>query len=441
MVGAALGLVFAGFSTFDFAQHLDRQVHGVHCSFLPGLTGTQAGESGCQTVMMSPYSSWFRASLWGGVPVSLPAMSVFAFLLFFAGEVALSRRQENRRATGFLALATGVPAAASAVMAFVALSKVGAMCKLCIGIYVASALCLLGGVLLWRRAGRAGSADAWAALSRQADAPRSGEPAWVAGESEPTAPEPAPTPAPTTAPAGGGYLALAFAAGVVFVAVPVAAYVASAPDHARFVAACGGLDTPGDPYATLVPLDSHPGGAPTVEVLDPLCPACRAFETRLLAAGLSDRLDRKASLFPLDNTCNWMVDRAVHPGACIVSEAVLCAGARAGEVVAWAFEQQDRIREAAARDGKAARRLVTARFPELASCLGSAEVRSRLNRSLRWAVRNHLPVLTPQLYVAGVKLCDEDVDLGLDFALSRMLERFAQGSLKPVPARKSEVTP
>jgi len=157
-VGAALGLLFAGFSTFDFVQHLDRQVHGVHCSFLPGLTGTQAGESGCQAVMMSPYSSWFRSNMWGGIPISLPAMSVFAFLLFFTCEVALSRRQRDRRAAGFLALATALPAAASAVMAFIAVREVGAMCKLCVGIYLASALGLLGGLLLWRRARRAGDA-------------------------------------------------------------------------------------------------------------------------------------------------------------------------------------------------------------------------------------------------------------------------------------------
>ena len=34
---------------------------------------------------------------------------------------------------------------------------------------------------------------------------------------------------------------------------------------------------------------------------------------------------------------------------------------------------------------------------------------------------NRLPVLTPQLYVEGRKLCDEDTDLGMDFALSHML--------------------
>src|SRR6185312_3043599 len=102
----------------------------------------------------------------------------------------------------------------------------------------------------------------------------------------------------------------------------------------------------------------------------PLCPACKAFEQRLEASGLDDKLDRRAILFPLDNTCNWMVTEATHPGACTVSEAVLCAqsmqkGDLAANVIAWAFEVQDRIREETKKDPAAAARIVKQRFPEL----------------------------------------------------------------------------
>jgi hypothetical protein len=45
-----------------------------------------------------------------------------------------------------------------------------------------------------------------------------------------------------------------------------------------------------------------------------------------------------------------------------------------------------------------------------------------LAQSLRWAVRNQVPVLTPQFYVAGKRLCDEDTDLGLEYTLTRMLK-------------------
>jgi len=164
-------------------------------------------------------------------------------------------------------------------------------------------------------------------------------------------------------------------------------------------------------------------------VLDPLCPACKAFEQRLQASGFAERLDRRAIVFPLDTTCNWMLAETAHPGACTVSEAVLCAGDRAPEVIAWAFEVQERIRAEAKVDPAAAARIVKQRFPELASCIGSPEARSRLNKSLRWAVANNIRVLTPQLFVDGIKLCDEDVDLGLDSALGVMLQRHDHGTL------------
>jgi hypothetical protein len=88
---------------------------------------------------------------------------------------------------------------------------------------------------------------------------------------------------------------------------------------------------------------SGASSAKAIEILDPLCPACRAFEQRLTGSGLHERLDRKAVLFPLDNTCNWMVSEATHPGACTVSEAMLARTGSAQEVLDWAFAEQDKI--------------------------------------------------------------------------------------------------
>ena len=116
-----------------------------------------------------------------------------------------------------------------------------------------------------------------------------------------------------------------------------------------------------------------------------------------------------------------MVSNTLHPGACMMSEAVLCADKNADAVIAWAFEHQDEVRTAASTDVAAAQALVVAKFPELKSCIGSPAVKSRLNKSLRYAVANQLPVLTPQLYVQNEKLCDADTDLGLDYALTRLL--------------------
>ncbi|HEU4732758.1 MAG TPA: vitamin K epoxide reductase family protein [Kofleriaceae bacterium] len=440
LAGAVIGVVFAAISTYDFVQHLDRQVHSLHCSFIPGVSHG-AGESGCQVAMMSPYSSVLRTHVWGGVPIALGALSVFAFLLFYTLDLVVTRRKDDPRATGFLALATALPAVTSAVMLAISLGRLGTTCKLCVCIYLASALCLAGGILAWRRAAAGGGApeDRGGRLDRHDR--HHGEPQFVG-----TAKAPAGSRGSSArlvaigAPTGTTptrFLATMFGIGVAFVAVPVVLYLAMAPDHARFIGTCEGLAHPEDSYGVMVRIERGGGkGAPVIEVLDPLCPACKAFEQRLAASGLADQLERKAVMFPLDNTCNWMVTEATHPGACTISEAVLCAGDKAPDVIAWAFEEQARIRDETRADPGAAARIVKQRFPELAACVGSPDARSRLNKSMRWIVANNLRVLTPQVFIDGVKLCDEDVDLGLEYTLARMLDRHARHALATVPLEK-----
>jgi uncharacterized membrane protein len=407
LVGAVIGLVFAGVSTYDFVQHLDRQVHSLHCSFIPGGSHSGGGESGCQAAMMSPYSSIMRTHVWGGIPIALGAMSVFAFILFFTLDLALTRRKADARAALFLVAACVLPAATSIIMLIISLTKLGTTCKLCVCIYTASALVLIGAIGNWRRAtasGSVGSAKGGAKLLE------------VGGT------------------ASSGFLAAMFGVGVVFVAIPLVVYLALAPDNGKFVGTCDTLPKPDDTYGVMVDVHrTSPHNPQAIEILDPLCPSCKAFEQRLVSSGFDDELDRRAILFPLDNTCNWMITETTHPGACTISEAVLCAGKRAPEVIAWAFEEQDRIREDTAKDATAAARYVKQKFPDLAACVGSPEARSKLNKSLRWSVANNIHVLTPQLFVDNVKLCDEDVDLGLDFSLKIMLERHAAGTLAPPP--------
>ena len=455
LVAAALGLVLAGLSTYDFVQHLDRQVHSIHCSFIPGL-GKEAGESGCQVAMMSPYSSVFRTSVWGGIPISLPAMAVFAFVLLYAIDLALTRRQFDRRASVFLAAACGLPMLTSIVMLIISLTKLGTTCKLCVGIYLASTACFVGAVAVWRKATKhAAIVPVRGPNPRVKKVPKPelpDEPAFTGGSNalprepieEPKAVKVSPhglVPGLASEPASNGFLAAAFGIGIAFVLIPVLLYLALAPDHGTFIGTCDALAKPEDPYGVMVRITTgKPSGNPArvIEVLDPLCPACRAFEQRLTASGFAADLDRQAILFPLDNTCNWMVTEATHPGACVVSEAVLCAAAKdpnsAPAVIEWAFANQEKIRDAAKADPDAATRMSRERFPELATCIGSADAKSRLNKSLRWSVANNIRVLTPQIFVDSVKLCDEDVDLGLEFTLKRMLDRHAAGTLAPVRA-------
>lgn len=419
LIAALAGFAFAAVSTSDFAAHLDRQVHGIQCSFLPGVAPADAsGASGCHITMMSPYSSVLRETVWGGIPISLPAMSVFAFLVFWTLATIFSRRQEDPRATGFLALAALLPVLASLGMGIVSFTELGAACKICIGIYAASAFTFGGSLVLFRRARRLEREGAFVAVP---------EPSREVDDLAPTRPD---LRAFRAEPLSWGALLAAFAFGVLMVGTSAMVYAAAAPNFERFVGACGRLDRADSASAVGLTFGARGGTASAIEVFDPLCPACRAFERRLEASGLDREMTRTLVLFPLDNECNWMIDRAIHPGACAISEAMLCAEERAGEVLAWAFDAQEQIVEETSRDPKAAARLAVARFPSLKGCIGSPAVKAKLNRSLRWAVTNELPILTPQLYVEGVRLCDEDGDLGLEYALSRMLDRARRGALR-----------
>jgi len=180
-----------------------------------------------------------------------------------------------------------------------------------------------------------------------------------------------------------------------------------------------------DEAKVLLALPAAPNATPAIAVLDPLCPACRAFDRRLQASDLYQRLDLDVLLFPLDSKCNWMVKSSLHPGACIVSEAMLCAPEAAQRVLDYAFAEQERLLELGKTNEAALKADLEQRFPEVKGCVGSAAAKAKVNKSLRWAVANALPVMTPQLFVAGTRVCDEDTDLGLEYTLTRMLERRA----------------
>ncbi len=390
-------------------QHLDRQVHAIHCSFIPGAA-KEIAESGCRTVMMSPYSSFFRETLWGGIPVSLWALAVFAFLTYRAGLLAW-RGRASPGETKLLLAAAGLPVAMSVIYGVLSVYKLDVLCKVCIGIYAASAICFTGAFLAHRAQG-------------------------------PSAP-------------GEARFGTALAEGTALVAALTVAYVALAPsaDPKASTLGCGTLVRSED-SGVMIPLGAGGGGTPAVEVLDPLCPSCKAFDVRLGASSLRDRLALEAVLFPLDSACNWMVTEAIHPGACAVSEAVLCAAGlgpgkkdaeAAGAVLRWAFANQADLRDLAARDGRALRSRIEGEFPSVRGCLGGSLVRSKLGKSLRWAVANAIPVLTPQLFVAGSRVCDEDTDLGLEYTLGRMLspeaerERARRRAAHPPPPRPAPV--
>lgn len=393
-VFALVGVIFSAVSTYDYAAFLDRQVHAITCSFVPGIGALDTtGSSGCHAVLMSPYSAVFRTLTWGGIPIALPALAVFFFLLFRALDLLLRRLAADADEARFMVAATLLPVVVSVIYFLISILRVGAVCKLCVGTYVASIGAFVAAIVAYRQAAQRGR-------------PR---------------------------PIAWGKYAAYFLEGVALVFVPVLLYLVLKPAYAGTVAGCGGLLHPEDRYGVRVKLTSPPGGAAAIEVLDPLCPACKGFSQRLAASGLAGSLSRELVLFPLDKECNWMVSESVHPGACAVSEAVLCGGAQADSVLEWAFDHQTELRELG-KDPDRVYARIAQQFPQLAGCLGKPAVRSRLNRSLRWAVANSLPVVTPQLFVRGQKICDEDTDLGLEYVLSRRLAGQRPG--EPSPAAR-----
>ena len=68
------------------------------------------------------------------------------------------------------------------------------------------------------------------------------------------------------------------------------------------------------------------------------------------------------------------------------------------------------------------RQRIEKQFPKVKGCLGSAKIKNQVNKSLRWAVSNALPVLTPQLFIGDKRVCDEDTDLGLEYTVEQMLQ-------------------
>jgi uncharacterized membrane protein len=394
---ALLGVIFAGVSSYDFIAHLDRQVHAITCSIVPGLGPKDAsGASGCHAVLMSPYSSVFRELTWGGIPIALPALGVFAFLLFRAVDLLFAKRL-GRRETTFTIAATALPLLTSIVFAIISAAKIGTFCKVCVGVYVSS----LGVFAL----------------------------AVALHLVTPAVPEANMATSSATSPAKSspwGLWGFYFVEGVAMVALPILAYLTLKPAYADSLLRTSGLRHPDDKYGVM--LDLHKTGrVPAIEVLDPLCPACKAFSERLAASDRAEELQIKYVLFPLDRECNWMVNESLHPGACAVSEAMLCAGEGAGAVLAWAFAHQEMLRSRGGGPPGAIYDTIRQAFPDVASCVGQPAVKARVNKSLRWIVANSLPVLTPQLFVRNQKIPDEDTDLGLDYVLGRVLDAGGEG--------------
>ncbi|HTJ85177.1 MAG TPA: vitamin K epoxide reductase family protein [Polyangiaceae bacterium] len=428
VAASTLGGFFAAFSTHDYAEHLDRQLHGTHCSFLPGISDADTGENACSAAMYSPYSALFKDKLWGGLPISLFALGAFAFFFAMSLYLLLGTSRVSRATRAAHLVSTAVPALVSVVMLAISLTKLGQICKLCAGIYFSSALLLSSGITAWLSRGSGVSGGA------------SSKPAKTVSDSERTQADPEPwhqkedkadaktRPASVaTPPSGSALVAVGLLALLgVAAALPAVVYAGTLPDYTGRIVGCGKLSAPAtaegkkDPFVKVVTTSPV---QPALSIEDPLCPTCRQFHQRLVADGVYDQLDMKTLVFPLDADCNWLLQgRSLHPGACVLAKAVLCAEGRgnARAVLDWSYDNQDELTEAGKRDKSELAAKVKQRFPELETCMAAKETDKRLDEVFHFAAENKIRVLTPQLYLGDQRVCDEDTDMGLRFAITKL---------------------
>jgi uncharacterized membrane protein len=382
IAGSFLGLVFASLSTVDYAEHLDRHLHDVHCSLIPGLVSGADEENPCRAAMYSAYSALFRGNYWGGIPISLFALGAFSFFLGFSVYLFLAREGASEKALTFFSIAGMTPLAVSAIMFFISVTKIGSLCKTCVGIYLSSALLATGAFLAYR------------ALGEPLVERRSGK--W-------------------------GPPVLWVAALLCATLLPSLVYASSVPDERKYLRSCGKLEKPTEAHGALVRMKTPMSVRPATLFEDPLCPTCRAFHQRMIAEGAFDRLDVQMALFPLDSDCNWMLTTPLHPGACTVSKAVICGGDQARQVLEWAYDQQDELVSAAKSGDAQLRALIGRRWgAQVMSCIDTPATKLKLNHQLHFAADNAIPVSTPQIYLGDQKVCDEDTDLGLRYTLRQL---------------------
>src|ERR1700753_2231507 len=137
LVASLLGLLFGSYSTFDYAKHLDRRLHDIHCSIIPGAPVTDSADA-CRAAMYSPYSALFKEKYWGGIPISLFAVGAFTFLVAFSLYLFVAGEKAPRKAVMTFAALAMAPLLASVVMLTISITKLGTFCLVCVGVYISS---------------------------------------------------------------------------------------------------------------------------------------------------------------------------------------------------------------------------------------------------------------------------------------------------------------
>ena len=399
LVASLLGLLFSSYSTFDYAKHLDRRLHDIHCSIIPGAPVTDSADA-CRAAMYSPYSALFKEKYWGGIPISLFAVGAFTFLVAFSLYVFIAGDKAPRKALLTFAALALAPLGASLVMLTISITKLGTFCLVCVGVYVSSFLFAGAAIfgLTTLRKEPVGSAPKGSPYDRPAD------------------------PFERARPDVGWVFPPVWLAAFCFCSLmPAVVYASAMPDHRPYLGNCGGLKVPEESANVLIHIATPRSTQPTILFEDPLCPTCKAFHERLVAEDVYDKLNVQLSLFPLDSDCNWMLSEPLHPGACLVARAVICGGTQARQVLEWSYENQEELTRAGKAGPQQLRAAISQRWgAQTLQCVDAKQTMQTLNRMLHFAADNSIPVSTPQMYFGTKRFCDEDTDIGLRYTLAQL---------------------
>lgn len=230
----------------------------------------------CDLVATSAYSVFL------GLPVAVWGVFGYAAVGGLAAWGLAPRRPHPAWPRGILLVLAAVAVAAAIALALVSELVIGAWCLLCMGSWAVSAAIL---VAAWRAARPVGIGDAIRGDLRAA----SGRPGWLAA-----------------------------VAGVAIAAVAAAAFA-----YPRYWERRAPPPAPATPPA---PAAARGGPITIVEYSDYDCPYCAMAheQSRELYGGRDDVVVVRRQ-FPLDAGCNPAVRRDLHPGACGLARAAICA--------------------------------------------------------------------------------------------------------------------
>jgi uncharacterized membrane protein/2-hydroxychromene-2-carboxylate isomerase len=334
---AALGLGLAGLALSLLLARIHSQAHAGETSFC-----TISETVNCDRVAVSPYSVVL------GLPVAVWGVVGFGLAAALSASGLARRRPHPGWPAGLLLLLGAFSAAASVALALVSKLAIGAWCLLCMGAWAVS----LGLLLAARRACAPGGAAA--AVRSDLGAVRA-------------------------APGRSAALAAALLAAVGLAAFSYPRYWARPAPVARRAAAG--------------PLPSQ-----VIEYTDFECPYCaRAHEEERAALAAHPGLTIVRRHFPLNDSCNPAVKRAIHPRACELARAAICAEAQgqAARMEELLFRSQGK-----GTPVEALARLAGLDAGRFAACLSAPETSRRLSEDVAAGIRDGIRAL-PTYVVNG----------------------------------------